>query len=91
MKWGSVWFKVVNLEKERKMRKFSPRFSNSQGIELGSERRRDGLEGLWSGVFSLLLLLSFVRVLLWLARMVPENDGIEILLRCSSLLIYLKR
>ena len=68
---------------KKKVRKFSPRFSNSQGVELGSERRRDGLEGLWSGVFSLLLLLSFVRVLLWLARMVPENDGIEILLRCS--------
>ena len=90
MKWGSVWFKVVNLER-KKVRNISPRFLNSQGIELGSERRRDGLEGLWSGVFSLLLLLSFVRVLLWLARMVPENDGIEILLRCSLLMIYLKR
>merc|ERR1719428_575808 len=37
-----------------------------QGIELCSERRRDSLEGLWSGVFSLLFLLSFVWVLLWL-------------------------
>ena len=46
-----------------------------QGIQLRSEGRRHCLEGLWTGIFTLLLLLPLVRVFLRLARMISEEDG----------------
>ena len=51
--------------------------SGQQGIQLGSECRRHCLEGFWTGVFALLLLLPLVRVFLRLARMISEEDGDE--------------
>ena len=49
-----------------------------QGIQLRSEGRRHCLEGLWTGIFTLLLLLPLVRVFLRLARMISEEDEMRI-------------
>ena len=51
--------------------------SGQQGIQLRSEGGRHRLEGFWTGVFALLLLLPLVWVFLWLARMISREYGDE--------------
>ena len=52
--------------------------SGQQGIQLRSEGRRNCLEGLWTGIFTLLLLLPFVWIFLRLARMISDEDEMRI-------------
>ena len=49
-----------------------------QGIQLRSEGRRHCLEGLWTGIFTLLLLFPLVWIFLRLARMISEEDEMRI-------------